>query len=789
MMKFIRIHHIFSKKAKNQTLAVIISLALSLACYIFSTAFFWSELTYDRSYENFNRIVRFVTDIVNEGEVTQTAFTGFPLSETLERDLPGIETTTKLLRHESVRVKVNNELSKNEAFYSADNNVFRVFALKFVEGSQSNALDAPNTVVLTESAAYRYMGKVQCIGQVIEVDGVDYEIKGVVEDQPQNTDLRFSALMSFDNNLNSNDWMEMQYYTFALFKEEFVPNQGQLENIVANISEKYYNRVFRDEGSTMKFNIIAQKLSSLHFSDERFGDTPKGNFTYFVVISAMGMLVLILASINYITISVTNAIMRIKQVGIRKVFGATDFQITKGFVVESAIVMVFSTILSLLLVFLFVPYFNSVTGKDFTFLSLFTFRVCVSVLIGLLIVVVLSGVYPMFVVKKYNVNKIFGNYGKVKASMLLNVLVVFQFVLSISFASLTFYIYQQTSLLLNKNLAFEADDVMVVEVPYDDNHLAQIQLLKNRLLQNDAVVNVSIGSYSVPGAGFASESVKISSNKQSFEGICNLYRVDENFVDVLAIEKLAGRNFRQGQSDYQRKCLINVELAKKMGFGNDVAASIGASIESNDKKYEIVGVMPDFIYGSMNRKVDPLVMLYDIENPYEVLVKFNTTANLNLVKQEWNKLMPEYPFIYKFLNDIIAEQYKKEVVIRDMLLGLSLIAIIISYFGLYAVVSVVTRSKVRQIAIRKVLGANNFHLFNTFLKSFVWNYFVAFVISSCFSIIVINRWLQDFEYRIYPTYFAVLIIGCVGLVTLVAVSIRLLKQVSRSKPSKVLRNL
>lgn len=794
---------------KNRVFSIIniTGLATGLACFILIALYVLDELSYDKFFANSERIYRINSDVRFGGTDLHMPVSSDMMGEALSKDYPQVEQYTRVFTFSgSKMVRKDNEFINEYNVAHVDSTFFDVFQLKPIAGTIKTALNEPNTVVLTASTAKKYFNTEQAVGKIIETNDNNqtlYKVTGVVEDIPRNAHFNFDFLFSMDN--VAYGWgnsLSHNFYTYLLLKtgtdarafeqkfEEYitnyvVPQARQVMNI-PSIEE------FRKAGNSLQYSLIP--VTDIHLkSDRTFELQPGGNIQYVYIFSGVALFILLIACINFMNLTTARSANRAKEVGIRKVLGTHRRKLVSQFLSESTLMAFLALVIALVIAFLVLPLFNEVSGKSMTLGNLFS-PLFLPMLIALpLVVGLLAGSYPAFYLSAFQpIQVLKGKLNRgARGGLLRSVLVTVQFVTTIILIIGTIVIYKQLGYIQTKNLGFNKNQVLVVNDTYtlDSN----LDAFRNEMLRVPGVLSATtsgflpVSSSSRNDNTFSKEAVMDAKNGFNMQR----WTIDENYMGTMGMEIIKGRNFSRSFPSDSSAALINETAAKVLGYDDPVGKKLYtiSDVETGEvQAFNIIGVVKNFHFESLKQNIGPLCFLYG-RNTYLTSFKV-TAANISsILKQaeaKWKAMASGKPFSYRFLDDSFDEMYRSEQRVGKIAFVFSLLAILIACLGLFGLVTFIAEQRAKEIGIRKVLGASVRGIVQLLSKDFVRLVLIAFVIATPASWYFMNKWLEDFAYRVQLSWW---VFVAAGLIALVIAILTLSVQAIRAALDNPVKNL
>ncbi|MEL6974525.1 MAG: ABC transporter permease [Bacteroidota bacterium] len=769
---------------RNKSLFIInvVGLTLGIASVILISLFVLDELSYDTFHDKSDRIARVVLRGQMGGEIIKEAVSQGPVAQTLVAEFPEVEEGTRLRQMGHPLVVYQNEGFRENRFAYVDANFFKVFSFAFVKGNPATALTQPNQVVITETQAEKFFGDANPIGKVLELTEWEqqFTVSGVVEDIPQNSHLQFDlfgSMLGWEHS-KTNNWLESHYHTYVVLRnpEDRVPLESKFPAVLdTHMGPQMVEAMgmsfaeFQEKGNAL--GIFLQPLTDIHLHSD-FAELTNlsegGNIKTVYAFSIISILILLVACINYVVLATAGASKRGKEVGVKKALGSDRSQLIRQFLLESFIGVSLAAVLAIVLVLIALPFFNTISDKALTLGQLISPQNILYLFVFVLLVAVLAGSYPAFFLSSFKPvqalkNKL-GAAGKTK-----NVrsgMVVFQFAVAISLIIATLVVKQQMDFVLNKNVGFQKTRVLVLK---DTWKLGEKEkAFKNELLKDARVKYVSNSGF-LP-AGPTSDNITSIYPENNSDALrrTTVYQIDENYLSTMGMEIIQGRNFSEDFEAESNKLIINETSAKILGFeGNaiDKLVSMTSGNSAEVEKYRIVGVVKDFHFQSLYKAVEPLIMVYQ-PNP-GLIVKTATSDIAGLLQTTenlWNEFSPAEPFTYGLLDDLYNQIYVKEQKMGLVLQIFTFLSILIGCMGLFALATFAAEQRLKEIGIRKVLGASVAQVLHMLSKDFLKLIVVAFVVAVPLGYFLTQQWLQEFAYRIEMQWWVFGLSGVLAIV-------------------------
>ncbi|OJJ22137.1 hypothetical protein BKI52_08860 [marine bacterium AO1-C] len=793
-------------KNKLYTIINILGLCLGISCVLLITLYINDELSYDTFHPKADRIYR-VESIYKGKNETHNATSPGPLAQRLVNDFPEVAQATRVaFGGNSWFVAHKKQKFFEKDIRTADANFFEIFSHRFLWGNPKTALQKPHSVVITETLARKIFARPQeALGKVLQIDDTNssYTITAIVADVPANAHFSFTALFSinsldkkaYKNFLES--WSNHNMYTYVLLK----PGTS-IASLQAKMPAFCKKVIDPQDGDFKGENALSFKaLTDIHLAPKVARDiAPQGNITYIYIFSAIAVLVILIAIINYINLASARAFTRAKEVGIRKVVGSTSRQVIYQFMLESTLLVSLAALLSLSAVEVLMPLFNQLTGKA---LSLRQFIDPTSILtfVGMIAFLgLLSGLYPALVLSNFKLVKIIkGKFTHSRQGTTLRKgLVVFQFAMSTTMIVSTLVVYHQLAYVQNKDLGFNREQVVIL--PLQDYATRQkIPVLKQELEKHSQVVQVADANL-VPGygGGVGRNTLKFEANEGMQELTVDQAKVGYDYFDLLDLQILQGRKFdKKYATDAQKAVVVNETLVKKMNWKKPLGKKVGYYI--NDPKHkngyrvayaQVVGVVKDFHRKSLRNKIAPMVLQLVPDGGWRVLVKVkpqNLQQTMHHMAQTWEKAGIVYPFRSYYLDQKFAEQYRADQKRGQIFLFFASLAIFIACLGLFGLATFIAQQRKKEIGVRKVLGASIPQILRLMAQDFVLLVILANLIAVPVAYWGLQDWLTNFAYRTsIPWYLFGISLAFTLLLSLLTISIQSFRA-ARVNPASVLK--
>ncbi len=786
-------------KEKVYSFVTISGLALGLACVMCILLFVNDELSYDRYHSKKDRIFRVIQGGDSE---EQSSSLPFPSGPTLQNDFPDlVEKQVRLFNFQASTLSVVHEENgvarpfNEPRFFFADSSYFQVFDHRFIEGNPDRALMGPGFVVINRSTALRYFGSAKAVGQSIRFEGkYEMQVSGVIEDVPSNSHFKFDFLASMTSlpalgfNIPEKNWYWNPVWTYVLLKE---PDAEQiLEDQLPAFVQKYYHPSIRDEAE-----LNLQPITDIYlYSKSEYEIGVMSDARNIKVFAIIGLVILLVAIINFINLTTARATDRFKEIGVRKVTGASKRRLLLQFIFESLVISFIALMMSAVLSAALLSSLNSLAGKDFTLIQLFRPAVVISMVGVGLTTGLLSGIYPAIYLSSLDPVKVLRSSGNAQGgkSLFRKVLTVFQFAISTVLIVVTLVIYEQIEFMKQTPMGFDREQLVVLPVQRL-SLVPNYDTFKERILTNPAILGVS-STNTLIGKDYQSSNYKKEGEETESFYPCLFVRND--FVATMGIKLLAGRDFNRDITAPAYYAIINESLCKTWGWTPTEA--IGQMIEGTvEGKMQIVGVTEDFHFASLKQGITPMIMLQcDFAKSRDFFTRFvmvrlqldRAQEALAFLRSNWEQMVPESPFDFFFLDEKLNSVYEREDRLNKISTVFSGFAILIGCLGLYGLSLFTFRKRKKEVAIRKVVGASASTIVRLFTIDFLKLVVLGFAIGTPAAWFLSNEWLSEFSYRLSLSYVYFLV--CLAALTVLAVATILFQTIraSLTNPSTVLRS-
>ena len=745
----------------------ILGLSIGLGSFFIIYLFLQNELAYDQFHEKKDRIYRVVTVSDSEHGVEKQTAVSFAFSPNFVENIPDIEAFSRVYRRSIPFSFVEGEKSKLEIETAVvDRGFIDFFSLDMISGTASTVFKSPNSILISESTAMKHYGTTDVLGRMIGYYTTDnYIVEGVYRDLPKNSSIKADAIILNERIFafkKEGNWGFTETYMQAYL---LLNKSTVAADVEKKLTELYVQNAKRAQGKTLSL----QPITDVHYSlDVKDPVTEKTDKQYVSIFAFVAIFILACSIFNYISLAVSQSIERAKEIGVRKVAGASSRELRKQFIIESLLHVLISFVLAMILVELLIPQLEGLIERD---LGISVLAQPILLLKGLafsLVIALVCSFYPTYLSTRLKVVNVFKNgKGNFSSQRLIGAIGVFQITVFVVLICVSFTANRQMGFMRNENLGFDKDHQLVLEnMPW-----ATREVHKSELLKLPGVLSVSSGSQLPNNVG---SSVSIEGQDYDF----SFFEIDDDYFQTLGVRLLEGRDFLPEDVDSAKLVMINATAAHKLGYDENTA--VGKTL-SPGSSWRIIGVVSDFHFASKKEIINPVVFKQVIEGSpsNQFLVKLdgaNWASTTKNVLDYYNKLPNIAEHSYFFLDDRIDAQYKQENVMITMLNTFTVIAALVAFIGLFGIAGYSVKRRLKEMGIRKVLGAGFLSIQKTLNVSSVWKLMIAVAIAVPLAVYWMNNWLSSFAYRIeMPVFLIFGAIAVASIVIFITVSIHSIK--------------
>jgi len=769
-------------------------LAIGLTSFLFITLYVIHELSYDKFHKNYENIYSIKVVGRLAGGVLNQAVTAAPVAQTMLNDYPEVLAATRVTRLGDWLIRFGENKFNEDGVLFADSTFFNVLDFKLLKGDIKTALVRPRSMVLTEEYAKKYFGSQDPMGQkiIVEADTILYTITGIVQNVPDNSHIKFDMLASistYPGQANNPQWVSNNFYTYIVVKDgtDRVTLENKLDGMVTKYVGPQIQQIlgysiddFRKAGND--YGYALEPLKDLHLKGApQYNLEPLGSLTTVYIFAIIGILILIVAIINYVNLATAKSVGRAKEVGVKKVAGAYKSGLISQFLGESVIIVTVATVLAVILVYALTPSFNQLIGKVMT-VSIFSNIPGIFGLIALILVVGLSaGFYPAFVLASYNPVEVLKgtlNPGSM-SKKLRGVLVVFQFSVSIIIIIGSIIVYTQLSFMTKKDLGFKKENLVIIR--RSDAFFRQLESFRDQLLQIPGVEKVGF-SRQVPGTNFNNNAFFNDEDPEKKTYLLQQAQVSLDFPEALGVQLADGRFFSREYNTDSTAVLINETAVRSLGLKDPVGKYILQPRGPQQfQKYKIIGIMKDFNITSMHKAIDPVCFTVLGGGGGDQFATVRLTGNnvqvtIKAIEEKWQNFTTQQPFQYDFFTDSWNHLYSAEMKTGKIFILFSILAIFIACLGLIGLVAYITNKRTKEIGIRKTYGASTQIVLRLLSKEVVTLILISSLIAYPISYFGSKYWLEGFASRVnvspFIYIFATIIVLVIGWLSISYQTIR-----------------
>lgn len=782
----------------------IIGLATGITCMLLAVLYWKDERSFDNFHKNSPNLYRITTTLLeNKGSgAERVGGTGQVQGPAFKDALPQVKSFVRVMGGDIFTdVAIDNKSLRLRPLF-VDDNFFDVFTYKMLRGDPGKVLTDINAVVITESTAKKFFNSIDVVGKLLQVDadpsfqrlGKPMMIAGVMEDPAKNSSLQFDLLFTFkfmQLSFEDNNWLNAYLGTFVVLRPDankYLVEQ-QFDKIYTSHAKEQLVERFKTYGYAPTITYGLQPITDIHLDPLQHsgGNSENGiingsNPVYSYIFLGIAIFILLMAAINFVNISIANSLKRAKEVGVRKIAGGSKMQIILQFLNESAILCFLAFLLSMLLLDITLPLFNNVTGKQLLLSESLDVKLLVYFIIILLTITLLTGLYPAWILSNFKPSEVLYNKQKLSGGSLLGrSLVVFQFALAVFLLIATIIYYGQMDFIRTKDLGYNPNQIIRTAIGGNRDYKTVTGFFKNELAKEPSIKMVSFGNDGNPEDMFVNDR-KLKAQYKN---------IDEHFLSILEIPLKAGRNLSPAvPTDAEGAVIVNEAFVKESGLHDPIGKSILINMHYDSAVKVIKGVVKDFHFSSLREPIKPAVLYLGKSPEGGIWVKFEKLKQqeaMAALARTYKKIMPGAVYQYNFLDELNARQYQQEQRWQNVISAATVISLVICCLGLLGLAHLSAGRRIKEVGIRKVLGASVMQVVVLLSRDFLKLVVIAFVIAAPVSWMAMHNWLQDFAYRINIGPGIFLIAGLLSIViALIAVSSQAIKA-ALANPVKNLR--
>ncbi len=791
------------KKGKGYVMINILGLSIGIACSLIIFLFILHQLSYDTYHENKDRLFRVILDGKIGDQEINACWTASVIGPTIAADFPEVASFCRLNKWGETIVKNGDQNFIISDFAETDSSFFDLFSIPLIKGDRRNVLNEPHTMVLSESTARKIFGEKDPINAFLKINTQDepYRITGIMADFPENTHINVDVFTSFMTNPRANDpeWLSNSFSTYLLLKPHTLETDveakfpGMVEKYVGPRVQELFGvsvEEFLSQGNRYSFHL--QPITKIHIDPSIEHDAkPASDPKYLFIFGSIAILIILIASINFMNLSTAQATKRAKEVGVKKVNGSSRRALIMQFLSDSTIIALLALVVAILIVWITLPYFNNLLDARMKF-GLFQHGYYWPGLIAFALVVgVFAGAYPAFYLSSFRPAAVLR--GKVREGFrngkLRSMLVSVQFLISIVLIIGTIIMYRQLTYMVNKEMGFDKERLMVIEQAGSIGD--QINAFKEEILRLPGVANASV-STAVPGRNNNLNAYMLEGrNAETF--LLQSNWVDYDFLDTYGLTMDQGRFFNREYGSDQQACVVNQKTMEEFGLKTLVSSRFMVIHDDGEINYiPIIGVSRDFHFRSLHNRISPYIMRFKTDGIYfgYITVKFASEASSQTIRQIeniWKRFASNNPLQYYFMENDILQMYRNERQNAQLSVLFTILGIFIAALGLFGLTSYTIEQRTKEVGVRKALGASVPGIFYLISKEIIALVCIATVVAWPLIFFVARNWLQNYYYRISLSVFEF----AVGFLAAIAVAIATISyqtlKTTRINPAQTLR--
>lgn len=794
----------FMSRQRGFSLINISGLTLGIACSLLILLYVQDELQYDQFHPDVKQMYRVGFEGKLQGKSIRSTLTAFPLSKTLEKELPGVASSTRLVKWATFPVHYQGKTFTEKYLLLADKNFFRFFNFQLIEGHPDSVLAGERKVVITESAAKRYFdykgkGDRSPIGKKIEMaQGYEVYISGIAQDPPLNSHFHFSLILSlesWDLSVKNEDWISTHVVTYFKTKEKTSAQNlsKQINQLLAFKLNKELQGVrkltleeFRKQGNELSYFV--QPMEDIHLqSDLQEELEENGSLEYIYLFSCIAAFIIILACINFMNLTTAQSASRAKEVAVRKSVGAQNGRLITQFLLESYFYVSIAVVLAIFILIVILQPFNYFTDKQISFVSLFNIQFIVGIAVFVLITGLIAGSYPAFYLTQYTpIEVLKGNLrARLRTYGIRNILVVFQFFISTALIIATMIVYHQLQYVQQADLGFKKENI--INLLHTRNLGDKGKAFKEELLKNEFIVSASYCNRLPPNIDW--QAVFRNENSEK-DYLFSVYEMDTEHLETMGYTMLQGRFFSSTRDSTY--LILNEKAAEVLGIKVVDGQKIFSGYDQpNGRVRQVTGIMKDFNFQSLKNPIQPLAIVLGYEVNWEMAVRVEEgkiDEAISVIHTLWKKFAPTAPFEYTLLEDNFRHKVETEKRVGTLFIIFTILAILIACLGLYGLATFTAEQQRKAIGIRKVLGATIHEIVRMLNMNFLKLVLIANLLAWPFTWWIMSLWLDQFAFHIAMPWWVFLLAGTITfIIALFSVSFQALRAAS-GNPVNSLRN-
>jgi putative ABC transport system permease protein len=772
------------RRFKAYSFINVAGLAVGIACCLLIFLYVRDELNYDLFHEKADRIYRLVDGFDVEGDSSRLiALSSAPFAPALQREFPlFVEDAVRFFPGRRRMVEYGDKKLYEDGLIFADASLFSVFTVPLSRGDAETALTAPGSLVVSESMAAKYFGRIDPLNQILRINDQEFLVTAVMRDIPRNSHFHadmFASLKTLEEIPSVQEryfrsWARHEFYTYLLLREG--TSGKELEKNLPGFIQKHASQEIRSTLGGTLFSRL-QPLKDIHLrSNLQHEISPTGDIKNVTIFGVIAAFILLIACVNFMNLATARSASRAREVGLRKVVGAVRSQIVKQFLGEALLFTFIALAVSVFLVVLALPSFSQLTEKTFTLRDLMSPGLAGAVFLVLILVGITSGGHPAYYISRYQPASVLRGTERPLPgrSLLRKGLVVFQFGISTALIVSTLVVLGQLDLLRNRKLGFDKDHVVIVPIR-DDSLRKNHEAVKAELMRNPNIVSATL-TIGVPGGVVAGDAIQLVTEDGKRTLTVKMIYTDFDYIETMGMEIVQGRDFSRDMGTDTNEAFIINEAAVRTFQLED---PLNTRFEWGDKQGRVIGVVRDFQFQSLKEEITPLVIHIWTRNTYVFAFRIrseDTPTTLAYIEDRWKELDPGHPFEYSFLDETFDSIYRSEARLGQIFTSFAVLAICIASLGLFGLALFTAQQRTKEIGIRKVLGASIGGIFLLLSREFALLVLIANLFAWPLSYLLMRRWLQNFAYRIsIQPWIFLLSAATAFLIALLIISVQILK--------------
>lgn len=725
----------------------ILGLTIGITSALLLIIYVSDEVSYDRYNKNADRIYRVSSKITEPDDQFTWIVAQIPFGPQVAKDYPEIQSFVRFIPMNRTLVKYEDKEFNEEDFYYVDSTLFDIFTYKVKKGEVKTALVDPKKIIITEKIAARYFGNTDPIGKTLTAGTNTFEVTGVIEDVPENSHFSFDAVAA-RNNLPKQlgSWGNFGVFTYLLFPENF--DIKPFETKIQAMYDAYMKTIFESMKIRIEYELVP--LTKIHLYSTNAGEPkPTGSITYVYIFSIVALFLVLIAAMNYMNLATARSTQRAREVGLRKVVGSRRGPLILQFISESVAFTLIALIISIIILIILIPSFNTLAGKAFDLHIIHSPVVLLTLLAVVLVVGIFGGSYPAFFLSRFSpVVVLKGEITQGSAgSIFRKILVVIQFAVSVIMIICTLVVFKQINFLKNKDQGFDQTNVISLQLN-DRNTIRKYPLLKESLLENQNIKYVT-STNSPIGEGSGKVIFNVETDQGMTQKGVNFVVADHDFIDALGIKMAQGREFQLDMpSDTLTGVVVNETFVNRMGWKDPIGKKVELG-DANTIRARVIGVMKDYHQTGMYNGIESLLLVY---RPLNNIIYIKLSGNeiqptITYIENKWKEIFPDQPFAYTFLSERFNRQFEADEK-RGLIFTLfTILAIFIASLGLFGLASYTVEQRTKEIGIRKVFGANEAIILRLIARDFLILVSIGIAIAMPLAYYFMNNWLQNYVYR------------------------------------------